>query len=260
MSNWRRHGAPQVPCHHRRARIWWNYEATPRCAAVPRLRGQKLEAGALPEVQAIDSNPYGTPLWPTSFYRPSGATPLGRITRSQVLRWFDGYSQTAPGGANRTLQLLRQILNFAIACGHGSANPARAIKRTGVRTHAFSLAAKRFGACIARSTHTWVTVRVRASRPKSSDCCCSPACRKNEILSLRWSEVHGDTLALGDSKTGPRTVPLNAQARRLIERQPPRSRRVRVPFPTRRPTSPKSRAPLVVLGAKRSRHRRCSPS
>ena len=37
---------------------------------------------------------------------------------------------------------------------------------------------------------------------------------------LRWSEVDGDKLALGDSKTGPRTVCLNAQARRIIERQP----------------------------------------
>ena len=45
-------------------------------------------------------------------------------------------------------------------------------------------------------------------------------CRKSEILSLRWSEVEGNTLALADSKTGPRKVPLNAQARRIIELQP----------------------------------------
>ena len=56
-----------------------------------------------------------------------GATPLEHITRAQVLDWFDAYSRNAPGGANRTLQLLRQILNFAIACGHLSTNPARAI-------------------------------------------------------------------------------------------------------------------------------------
>ena len=56
-----------------------------------------------------------------------GATLLERITRAQVLEWFDAYSRSAPGGANRTLQLLRQILNFALACGHVTANPARAI-------------------------------------------------------------------------------------------------------------------------------------
>ena len=45
-------------------------------------------------------------------------------------------------------------------------------------------------------------------------------CRKNEILALRWAKVHPDALALADSKTGPRKVPLNAKARRILERQP----------------------------------------
>ena len=45
-------------------------------------------------------------------------------------------------------------------------------------------------------------------------------CRRNEIVGLRWSEVHDDCLVLADSKTGPRTVPLNTQARRVLERQP----------------------------------------
>ena len=45
-------------------------------------------------------------------------------------------------------------------------------------------------------------------------------CRKGEIVRLRWSEVQDDSLVLADSKTGPRTVPLNTQARRILERQP----------------------------------------
>ena len=45
-------------------------------------------------------------------------------------------------------------------------------------------------------------------------------CRRGEILTLRWNEVDGDTIALSDAKTGPRKVYLNAQARRIIERQP----------------------------------------
>ena len=39
-------------------------------------------------------------------------------------------------------------------------------------------------------------------------------------MQLRWSEVRDDVLALADSKTGPRNVPLNAGARRILERQP----------------------------------------
>ena len=57
-----------------------------------------------------------------------GATPLDRITRHQVLRWIDAYSQTAPGGANPALGVLRRILNFAAACGHIDINPANAFK------------------------------------------------------------------------------------------------------------------------------------
>ena len=42
---------------------------------------------------------------------------------------------------------------------------------------------------------------------------------KNEIVHLRWSEVGNDTLMMGDSKTGPRTVPLNSRARRVLDEQ-----------------------------------------
>ena len=39
-----------------------------------------------------------------------GSKPLDRITPTQVRRWFDTYSRTAPGGANHALDLLRQII------------------------------------------------------------------------------------------------------------------------------------------------------
>ena len=45
-------------------------------------------------------------------------------------------------------------------------------------------------------------------------------CRKSEMLNLRWREVDGDTLELEDSKTGPRQVLLNPEARAIIEQQP----------------------------------------
>ena len=45
-------------------------------------------------------------------------------------------------------------------------------------------------------------------------------CRKCEIVRLRWSEVQDDMIALTDSKTGPRNVPLNAPAIAVLKRQP----------------------------------------
>ena len=61
-------------------------------------------------------------------------------------------------------------------------------------------------------------------------------CRKGEIVRLRWLEVRGDMLVLEDSKTGPRRVPLNSQARRILARQA----RGDSPFvfPSRRDPSP----------------------
>ena len=58
-----------------------------------------------------------------------GAVRLDRISRIMVVRWFDAYSATAPGGANRVLDILRQILNHAAASGHIATNPARTIRR-----------------------------------------------------------------------------------------------------------------------------------
>ncbi|MCY3670806.1 MAG: integrase arm-type DNA-binding domain-containing protein, partial [Alphaproteobacteria bacterium] len=56
-----------------------------------------------------------------------GAKPLDRIGEAGIRHWFDRYSRTAPRNANLTLERLRQILNFAIACGHIENNPATGI-------------------------------------------------------------------------------------------------------------------------------------
>ena len=45
-------------------------------------------------------------------------------------------------------------------------------------------------------------------------------CRKSEILTLLWSDYREGRLFLPDSKTGARKVPLNSQARSILERQP----------------------------------------
>ena len=136
-----------------------------------------------------------------------------------MLRWYDAYSGTAPGGANHALKFLRQILNFAIACGHIDTNPARGVKLNRSRALTRFLSIDEIG-----RLHEALEVRSRTRRGVRQQAdiirlLLLTGCRKREILMLRWSEVAGDTLALGNSKTGPRTVPLNAQARRIIERQ-----------------------------------------
>lgn len=148
-----------------------------------------------------------------------GARPLDRIRPAAVHRWFDRYSRTAPGGANRTLDVLRQILNHAVACGHLARNPTRGVTRNRrpkptrflsrteiVRLHA------------ALDAH-----RGRGSGRQQVDVIrllLLTGCRKSEIVKLRWSEVEKDALHLRDGKTGPRTVFLNAKARAILADQP----------------------------------------
>ena len=161
------------------------------------------------------------------------STPLDRITPNQVLRWFDAYSQTAPGGANHALKLLRQILNFAIACGYIGTNPARGVKRN--RSQALTRFLSRDEI---RRLHEALDARSR-TRPGARQqadiirLLLLTGCRKREILRLRWSEVAGDALAPpGFLETPARAVPTIAAAR---GRSPFRHGLNRPPAPTRSP-------------------------
>ena len=147
-----------------------------------------------------------------------GSKPLDRISPAQIRRWFDAYSQTAPGGANHALDLLRQIMNFAVACGHIDANPARGVKRNRRSALTRFLSREEIG-----RLHKVLDDQSGESRTQQADIIrllLLTGCRRSEIVQLRWSEVRDDVLALADSKTGPRNVPLNAGARRILERQP----------------------------------------
>ena len=167
-----------------------------------------------------------------------GALRLDRISRLTVVRWFDAYSRTAPAGANRALDDLRQIFNHAIACGHIETNPACAIprNRTAARTRFLSREeVRRLHQALDRHAQRSESKRQQADIIRLL---LLTGCRKNEIVRLRWQEVDGDHMNLSDSKTGPRRVLLNARARAIIERRKDRSASVWV-FPSvRNPAIP----------------------
>jgi len=148
-----------------------------------------------------------------------GPLPLNRIDQVAVHLWFDDYSRIAPGGANRILDVLRQILNHAIVCGHVTANPTRGVRRNPrPRPTRFLSQAEIERLHTALDAH-----RGRGSGRQQADVVrllLLTGCRKNELVGLRWSEVDEDVLHLRDGKTGPRTVFLNVQARSILARQP----------------------------------------
>ena len=147
-----------------------------------------------------------------------GSIPLDRIAPARVRRWFDAYSRTAPVNANCGLDVLRQIMNFAIARGHADANPA-----TGIQPNRRPELTRFLSREEIARLHRALDGQARRSNRQQADVIrllLLTGCRRGEIVRLRWSEVQGDMLMLADSKTGPRKVPLNSQARRILERQP----------------------------------------
>ena len=147
-----------------------------------------------------------------------GNKALDRIAPAAVRKWFDAWSRTAPGGANKGLELLRQILNFAIARGYIEKNPAHGIRPNRRPKLTRFLSREE----IAR-LHRVLDAETGKGNREQADIVrllLLTGCRRGEIVALRWSEVQADGLILADTKTGPRRVPLNAQARRILDRLP----------------------------------------
>lgn len=163
--------------------------------------------------QRVDSA-FRTQLLPTF-----GPIRLSEINSEAVHAWFDRYSQTAPAGANRTLDILRQIFNFAIECGHLESNPTRGVRRN---------PRPKITRFLSRDEISRVLAVLDAHRGRGSGRQQSTiihlllltGCRKSEIVRLRWEEIDGDVLRLLDTKTGPRIVFLSQSAQALIARQP----------------------------------------
>ena len=161
-----------------------------------------------------------------------GARRIDRIAPAHVRRWFDAFSQTAPGHANNGLRTLKQILNFAVASGHLKTNPARGIAPNRRPNMTRFLSREE----IVRLHRTLDLRTGEGSRPQVEiiRLLLLTGCRRGEIVGLRWSEIQADGLVLADSKTGPRKVPLNAQARAILDRQP----RTKSPFVFPSPLDP----------------------
>ncbi|MDE0241381.1 MAG: tyrosine-type recombinase/integrase [bacterium] len=148
-----------------------------------------------------------------------GDIPLDRIDRRSVHLWFDRFSETAPGGANRTLSVLCQIMNHARVHGHIGTNPASGIRRNPERRFNRFLTRDEARCLFAELDRLVAESPERAAQADVIRLLCHTGCRLSEIRTLRWREVGVGTLDLADSKTGARRVYLNSAARQIIARQ-----------------------------------------
>ena len=144
--------------------------------------------------------------------------PVADIDSWEVRNWFASLRAT-PVAADRSMPVLSVIMREAEAMGlrpEGS-NPCRGIRRYRRKGRVRFLSddeIRRLAAALSAHAER-KPLQVAAVR-----LLLMTGCRKSEILTLRWSDYREGRLFLCDRKTGARKVPLNSQARSILERQP----------------------------------------
>jgi integrase len=160
-----------------------------------------------------------------------GSLTLDAITRADVLRWRDGMVERG-GAFNRTLPVLAVMMIYAEQLGYRrrGSNPCKGIPRYKRKLPERYLSAaeyRRLGRTLseheAEDPTTVAVVRLLIYT----------GARKGEIETLRWEHVEPDRLLLADSKTGPKTVWLNAPARAVLESWCAHRERIGFVFPGR---------------------------
>ena len=153
-----------------------------------------------------------------------GDRTVDTIEEPEVVRWFGRLSDSCgPGGANRCLEILNAMMLKAESWGYRveGSNPCAGIRRNRRR---------KFERFLSEAELRVLGARLEAERKNTNAYRRAAAsavlllvltgCRLREVLGLRWSNVKGLRLQLGDSKTGPRTVWLSEEARAIIDRLP----------------------------------------
>ena len=148
-----------------------------------------------------------------------GRMPLDRIGPEDVAAWFDAASRDKPGAANRAFEILRAMMFRAEEWGlrERGSNPCLGIAKN-PRNHVARFLdvdeLAQLGRALDAREAEWPEA-VAAIRLLALT-----GCRRGEVLDLRWRNIGGDAIALEDSKTGPRAMPLGEAARTLIEALP----------------------------------------
>lgn len=149
---------------------------------------------------------------------------IDEINEEHVTRWFaDLNNRTSPGAANRTLEILKHLLNKAEVWGYrlDNTNPCRSVRANRRRQCERFLSVEelpRLGNALAEMrADDDPTIRNAAA---IIALLLLTGCRYREIASLQWQDVKGNRLHLRDSKTGPRTVWLGSAAREVIDGLP----------------------------------------
>lgn len=162
-----------------------------------------------------------------------GKLPLDRIGALQVADWFHAYSRTRPGGANRAMAVLSDLMTRAIEWGvlpSNYANPCHSVPRNRTRARGQMLNAEsiaRLGAALEKYA------LIRPDAVDAIQLLLLTGARPGEICGLQWKEVEAGRITLAQSKRGPRTILLGKSAVQILNARRKRQAVSRFVFPHR---------------------------
>ena len=144
-----------------------------------------------------------------------GEMPVSSIKRSHVAD-LQHALRDRPAMANLVVATLSRLIDRAQAWGavREMANPCRTAQKYRVRRRERFLTDAEFRRLGQALDELEATGRLSPHAAAALRLLMLTGCRRNEILTLRWEDVHLDAreLRLRDSKTGPRTVSLSQEA------------------------------------------------
>ncbi|MDD9993525.1 MAG: tyrosine-type recombinase/integrase [Rhodospirillales bacterium] len=155
-----------------------------------------------------------------------GTRPVSSLGRSQVAELQHSLSDR-PAMANLVIATLSRMIEQGMAWGVAGeiSNPCRSAPKYRARRRERFLTDAEFRRLGSTLDELEATGRLSPHAAAALRLLMLTGCRRNEILTLRWEDVHLHTqeLRLRDSKTGPRTVSLSPEAAQVlasIERLP----------------------------------------
>lgn len=144
-----------------------------------------------------------------------GAMNLAEISKSDVIRWRDGFAGTREGVFNRAVPILSVMFNYAELLGYRrkGSNPCRGMpryKRELPERYLSPIEYFRLARVLEEdeATHPLDVAIVRLL--------IFTGARSGEIEGLKWGDVQPSRLALADSKSGQKIVYLNTQSEAIL--------------------------------------------
>jgi len=148
-----------------------------------------------------------------------GPRKIAEVERADIYRLRNRLRAT-PYQANRVLALLSKMFNLAERWGlrKDGTNPVRHVERFAERHRERFLSEEELARLGGALHDLGRSDRVSAAAVAAIRLLIFTGCRVSEILTLRWEHVDLErrSLRLADSKSGPKVVPLNAPAMRIL--------------------------------------------